>query len=219
MNVKQRLLSSVTTHSEALNWALALLVVNASTYGFATQHGYLRFDNEVVRIILSCFSCLLVPFVIFRLFKPRSAQDIQALIILLLLPNCFDLGSTLQQILIALLLLSRWHKVTRIVGASLAIPTAAVLTYISVGQYLFYHQKSYSPAALYSRTDGIYCLYGSKWKEEDDTRYFLLRQVQLLPGISLANWICDYSSYKPVTVIRTPEGKYRIVDITSEIQK
>jgi len=218
MNVKERLLSSVTTHSEVLKWALALLVVNASTYGFAMQHGTLKFDNEVVRVILSCFSCLLVPFVIFRLFKPRSAQDIQALILLLLLPNCFSLGM-LTPILIAIVLLFRWNKVARIVGASLAIPAVAAVAYIGVSLSLFHHQYTAKPAALYSRTDGIYCLYGSKWKDEDETRYFLLRQVQLLPGISLASWICDYASYKPVTVIHTPEGKYKVVDIPSEIQK
>ncbi|MBP6745413.1 hypothetical protein KA344_09260 [bacterium] len=219
MNIKNNLVSFVTKNAQSLKWAIALIIVNASTYSFVLKNGTVQFDNQFIQILSYCLSGLLYSFIVFRQLKPRGAQDIQALLILLFMPSFLFIDSTVKQALIILVFTVRWHRLTRIAGATVSTLAAMAMIYFGFPCFQYYYIQSDSNKVLYSRTDGIYCLYGYPWQNVPNTTYLLFRKVQLLPGISLAKKICDYTSDKKVIVTRTTEGEYKIVDIPTTTSK
>jgi hypothetical protein len=212
-----KLAQLLTTHAQPLKWALALLIINASTYSFALQHGSVKFDNQSIQIASFCLSGFVYFFVVYRLARPFGVQDLQALLILLFLPSFLLVDSTIKHALIITVLLCRWHKVSRIIGSTAAAIVGIALLYFGLPSLLYYYIYSPQNKVLFSKTDGVYYLYGYAWQNIPRTTYLLFRKVELLPGISLEKKVTDYTSDKPVTVIRTPEGKYKIVDIPSDI--
>ena len=213
MNTKNNLVSFVTKNAKSLKWAIALIIVNASTYSFVVKNGTVQFDNKFIQILSYCLSALLYSFIVFRQLKPRGAQDIQALLILLFMPSFILIDSTVKQALIILVFAVRWHKITRIAGATVSTLAAMAMIYFGFPSLQCYYIEPDSNRVLYSRTEEIYYLYGYPWKNVPSTTYLLLRSVQLLPGISLAKKICDYTSDTEVFVTRTTEGEYKIVNI------
>ncbi len=219
MNIKNNLVSFVTKNGQSLKWAIALIIVNASTYSFVLKNGTVQFDNQFIQILSYCLSGLLSLFIVFRQLKPRGAQDIMALLLLLFMPSFLLVDSTVKQALIILVFAVRWHRVTRIAGATLSALAAMALIYYGFPCFLLYYIHPVSNRVLHSRTDGIYCLYGYPWQNVPSTTYVLYRKVQLLPGISLAKKICDHTTDKKVIVTRTIEGEYKIVDIPTTTSK
>ncbi|MFA7337926.1 MAG: hypothetical protein WC028_14150 [Candidatus Obscuribacterales bacterium] len=222
MNKLSKLATFFTTRAKPLTWAMALIVVNLLIGGFFEQQGHWEFGNESVAKVSSYLSIFLYLFVVFRLIKPRSAQDLQAAMLLLILPNLdhplMDLG---RQILLAIVLASRWTSFSRVVGVTAVALTVWLssiatncLTGISVA-------IPYSPKTgeFCSKTDGVYFLYKYHYSWVPKPVYGLFRQVPILPGVQLVKLIDYLDSRRNVCVCRTPEGNYTIVDGPPEVYK
>ncbi|CAN5468914.1 hypothetical protein BH11CYA1_BH11CYA1_20080 [soil metagenome] len=212
---RAKLSTFFASQATPLTWAMALIAVNILIGGFFEQQGHLEFDNENIANASYYLSITLYLLAIFRLIKPRGSQDIQALILLLILPNLdkpvMYLG---RAMLIMIVVLFRWTRLSRVVGltaVTLSLLIGPVLmTCISIhGSGIPYSPKT---GELCSKTDEIYCLYRFPCGWYTKYAYGLFREVPLLPGIKLVKRIDELATDKNVCVCTTPQGNYIIVD-------
>lgn len=217
-----RLATFFTTQAKPLTWAMALIALNLLIGGFFEQQGHWEFDNEIVAQVSSYLSLALYLFVVFRLIKPKSAQDIQALILLLILPNLEHPLMGIGRLWLVLIVLAfRWTKFSRVVGLTaiaLSIWMGSIAMSCLNGTAV---AIPYSPKTgeFCSKTDGVYCLYKYHYSWVPKPVYGLFRQVPILPGVQLVKLIDYLDSRKNVCVCRTPEGTYTIVDGPPEVYK
>lgn len=219
---RTRLATFFTSQAKPLTWAMALVVVNLLIGGFFEQQGHWEFDNETVAKASSYLSMGLYLFVVFRLIKPNGVQDIQALILLLILPNLEHPLMGIGRLWLLLIVLAfRWTKFSRVVGLT---AIALSIWMGSIAMTCLNGTAMASPGSpkggeFCSKTDGIYFLYKFHYIWVPENVYGLFRQVPILPGIQLVKRVDLLFSRKEVCVCRTPEGNYTIVDGPPEVYK
>lgn len=222
MNKFSKLATILTTQAKPLTWAMALIAVHLLIGGFYARQGYWEFNNESIAKVSSYLSIFLYLFVLFRLIKPKGAQDIQATMLLLILPNLEHPLMGIGRVLFLLVVLAfRWTGFSRVVGLTavslVLLITPMIMSCLSSENCAI----PYSPKTgeFCSQTDGVYFLYKYHYSWVPTPVYGLFRQVQIFPGIRLVKPIDNLFSSRDVCVCRTPEGNYTIVDGPPEIYK
>lgn len=212
---RTRLAIFFTTQAKPLTWAMALIVVNLSIGGFFEQQGHWEFTNDNAAEASSYLSYALYTLTLFRLIKPKGVQDIQALILLLILPNSDSpllyLG---REILLVIILVFRWTRFSRIVGLTAVAATLIMASALMNCLHCEGGGVPYSPknGELCSKTDNIYFLYRFPCGWYTNYAYGLFRQVPIIPGLQLIKRLDYINTDKTVCVCTTPEGNYIIVD-------
>ena len=217
MNKPSTLTPLLTTYAQPLKWTLALIVLDLSTCGFAAQHGRPVFDSESIETISSCLSALLYLFVTYRLFKPRGVQDIQALMLLVLLPDPpFVYVVWTKQFFLLIVLAYRWKRYQQRLGlAIIALQTIQLVIYLNTNSPCWLSdQTPETPktGVFYKKIDELYSLYQYRGPCLQQKRYVLFRQVQLCPGVSLLKKIGWRVSGQPVSARQTRVGSYTLFD-------
>ncbi len=219
---RTKLAAFFTSQAKPLTWAMALIVVYLLIGGFFDLQGHWEFDNENVAKVSSYLSMALYLLVVFRLIKPSGVQDIQALILLLILPNLEHPLMGIGRLWLLLIVLAfRWTKFSRVVGLT---AIALSIWMGSLAMTCLCGIETASPSSpkggeFCSKTDGIYFLYKFHYDWVPANVYGLFRQVPILPGIQLVKRVDLLNSSREVCVSRTPEGNYTIVDGPPEVYK
>lgn len=219
MNKPNNLTPLLTTYAQPLKWALALVVVYLSTVLFTAQHGLVAFDSNIVATVSTCLSCFLYLFTTFRLVKPRGVEDIQALMLLVLLPDPpFAYVVWTKLIFILIILAFRWTSLERKLGL-IAIALQIIQLIIDLGSSNcrlppYYHYLPDSPGTgiLCSKTDDLHYLYKYPTENSKYKRYVLFRQVKLCPGVKLIRRLAWRTSNQENSARRNPDGTYTVFD-------
>lgn len=219
MNKPKNLTPLLTTYAQPLKWTLALILVYLSTVLFEAEHGRVVFDSEIVATVSTCLSCFLYLFVTFRLVKPRGVDDIQALILLVLLPDPpFAYVVWTKLVFILIILAFRWTSLERKMGL-LAIALQILQLTIDLGSSTcrlppYYHYLSDTPGTgiLCSKTDDLHYLYKYPTENSKYKRYVLFRQVKLCPGVKLIRRLAWRTSDQENSARRDQDGSYTVFD-------
>jgi hypothetical protein len=224
MNKPSNLTPLLTTYAQPLKWTLALIVLDLSTSGFTAQHGRPVFNNELIETISSCLSALLYLFVIYRLFKPRSVQDIQALMLLVLLPDPpFVYVVWTKQFFLLIVVAYRWKRYQQKLGlAIIALQIVQLVIYLNTNSPCWLSDQtpdSPKTGVFYRKIDELYSLYQYRGPCLQQKRYVLFREVQLCPGVSLLKKVAWRVSFQPVSATKTRNGTYSLWDVRPDIPK
>ena len=219
MNKPSNLTPLLTTSAQPLKWALGVIVVYLSTVLFEAEHGRVVFDSEIVATVSTYLSCILYLFVIFRLVKPRGVEDIQALMLLVLLPDPpFAYVVWTKLVFILIILAFRWTSLERKLGL-IAIALQIVQLTIDLGSSTcrlppYYHYLADSPATgiLCSKTNDVHYLYKYPTEDSRYKRFVLFRQVKLCPGVSLVRRLAWRTSNQGNSARRNQDGSYTLFD-------
>jgi len=213
-------------NGKSLQWVMALLALVTVIGGFFEKQGCVVFDSPTFELINTSIRGAILLFVLFRLIRPRDQQDLQALMILMVMPFSGDIYTGLASLVaLCVTLLCRWHLLARIVGLSAMALCVFVMPKLlvpgcSIGTDGI--PNSPSKGIFVSKTDDIYFLYrywynNWLWQRLGSVRvkeqtYGLFKVVSIFPGLSLVKRIDYINSKTDPIVCRTPEGNYTIVD-------
>ncbi len=217
-----RLATFFTSQAKPLTWAMALIVVYLLIDGFYEQQGHVEFDSKTISNISNYLCGFLYLFIIFRLGKPNSVQDIQALMLIFILPNMdFPLMYLGKQLLFLIVITLRWTNLSRKIGLGIVALALFNAPALLMGICSIPCGYPYTPKTgeFCSKTDQVYDLYKYHYATTPTPTYGLFRQVPILPGVRLVKPIDNLSSRREVCVCRTPEGNYTIVDGPPEVYK
>ncbi len=219
MNKPNNLTPLLTTYAQPLKCTLALIVVYLSSVLFEAEHGRVVFDSEIIATVSTCLSCMLYLFVTFRLVKPRGVEDIQALILLVVLPDPpFAYVVWTKLVFILIILAFRWTSLERKLGL-IAIALQIVQLTIDLGGSTcrlppYYHYLADSPGTgiMCSKTDDLHYLYKYPTENSKYKRYVLFRQVKLCPGVNLVKRLAWRTSDQENSARRNQDGSYTVFD-------
>lgn len=202
--------------ADNLRWAVTYLIIAATVGGFFATHGYIYIESMEVKKTFSTIFLGLTTFILLRQIKPAGAQDIQAMIALLLLPAPFFQESCISFMLSVIVMTCRWFKPTRL----MAIVPLFLISYV-MPWWIMQGCNIMAPptkdgATVIDTADGIYklCSYDSYYG--GGRLYALFREVEITPGISFVKRL-EHGSYcyKPI-LQRTPDNQYVIVPSPKE---
>lgn len=112
--------------ADNLRWAVTYLIIAATVNGFFATHGYIYIESMEVKKVLSTIFLGLTTFILLRQIKPAGAQDIQAMIMMLILPTPNFDYSCISALVSKIVLVCRWTKPARL----LAIVPLFLISYV-----------------------------------------------------------------------------------------
>jgi len=202
--------------ADNLRWAVTYLIIAATVNGFFATHGYIVIESMEVIKILSTLFLGLTTFIFLRQIKPAGAQDIQALVVMLILPTPDFNYTCIAELMPQVELACRWFKPTRLLAIVPLIFICYEMPWGLIQGCNIMAPPTKDGATVIDTADGIYklCSYDSYYG--GGRLYALFREVEITPGISFVKRL-DHGSYcyKPI-LQRTPDNQYVIVPSPKE---
>ncbi len=210
----------LTQNAATLQWSFALLILDLIVGSFFANQGYWDIESRAAGVFFNFLSAYLYFCVLYRLAKPKGAEQAQVMMFLLLIPKTdIALNFLLEQILVAMIVLqpflNRFQICSLIVVAFTILPTATMLA-DRIPPVLEPSSILYTPPATtkngyhISTTDRLYKLYRFDDDWNKTPTYRLLRVLPVCPGLSLVKEVAKISTSGDVQIVLSETGKYSI---------
>ncbi len=212
-------------NAAALQWSFALLILDLIVGSFFANQGYWDIESRAAGVFFNFLSAYLYFCVLYRLAKPKGAEQAQVMMFLLLIPKTdIALNFLIQQILIAMIVLqpflNRFQICSLLVVAFTILPTATMLSgwlppVLEPSSMLYTPPATTKDGYHISTTDQLYKLYRFDDDWHQPPTYRLLRVLPICPGLSLVKELTKISTSGDVQVALSETGKYSIENVNT----